>query len=117
MILAVAIVIKDEAGAPFQAMVLPQIQPIAAFQAKTAFGKLNAEITPTVPKGFQTSIIKCYGLSELKMLPLHIMINTQLFLKVHKPYHKHQLFIELNPNLQKEFFPFTVKSTCLKAIF
>jgi hypothetical protein len=61
-ILAVASVTKDEVGAPFQATVFPQIHAIAAFQANTAFGKLKAVMTPTVPNGFQVYIIKCSGL-------------------------------------------------------
>lgn len=47
----------------------PQIKAIAAFHPKTAFGKLNAVIIPTIPKGFQTYIIKCSGLYELKIEP------------------------------------------------
>lgn len=70
IILAVAIVTKDEDGAPFQLTVSPQIQAIAAFHAKTALGKLKAVITPTVPSGFHVYIIKCSGRSELKTVPL-----------------------------------------------
>jgi hypothetical protein len=71
MILAVAIVTSDEAGDPFHITKSPQIKAIAAFQAKTALGKLKAVITPTIPTGFHTSIIKCSGLSELKTEPLN----------------------------------------------
>jgi hypothetical protein len=59
IILAVAIVTKEVEGAPFQVTKSPQIKAIAAFQPKTAHGKLNAVITPTIPKGFQTYIMKC----------------------------------------------------------
>ena len=67
--LAHAIVINDALGDAFQQTRSPQIKAIAAFHPKTAHGKLKAVITPTIPKGFQTSIIKCSGLSELKTLP------------------------------------------------
>jgi hypothetical protein len=70
-IFAVAIVTKDEVGAPFQATVFPQIQAMAAFHANTALGKLKAVTTPTVPKGFQDYIMKCSGLYELKTVPLN----------------------------------------------
>jgi hypothetical protein len=70
MMLPVATVMREEAGAPFQTTVFPQMSEMAKFHPKTAFGKLKAEITPTVPKGFHTSIMKCSGLSELKIEPL-----------------------------------------------
>jgi uncharacterized protein YqfB (UPF0267 family) len=44
---------------------------MAAFQANTALGKLKAVITPTVPSGFHTYIIKWSFLSELKTCPLN----------------------------------------------
>lgn len=69
IIFDVAIVTNDVVGAPFQVRISPQIRAIAAFQPNTAQGKLNAVITPTMPKGFHTSIIKCYGLSELNTDP------------------------------------------------
>lgn len=75
MILDVAIVTKELVGAPFQTTEFPQMKEMAAFQPNTAFGKLKAEMTPTVPKGFQTSIIKWSGLSELKTDPLKIAYN------------------------------------------
>ena len=68
--LEVAMVTIDDCGDPFHVMTLPQIRAIAAFQPKTALGKLNAVIIPTIPKGFQIYIIKCSGLSELKIDPL-----------------------------------------------
>lgn len=77
MILAHAIVIKDVVGAPFQTTKLPQIRAIAAFQPKTALGKLKAVITPTIPRGFHTSIMKCSGLSELKTDPPIVLESPQ----------------------------------------
>lgn len=71
IIFAVAIVVIDDCGEPFQVTTFPQIKAIAAFQPKTAFGKLNAVITPTIPSGFQIYIMKCSGLSELKIDPLN----------------------------------------------
>lgn len=67
--LAVAIVTNDVEGAPFHTTKSPQIKAIAAFHPNTAQGKLKAVITPTIPSGFQTYIMKCYGLSELKTVP------------------------------------------------
>jgi len=55
---AVAIVVKEDCGEPFQVTTFPQIKAIAAFHPNTAFGKLNAVITPTIPNGFQIYIIK-----------------------------------------------------------
>lgn len=69
MICAVAIVTSDEAGAPFQVTVSPQMRAMAAFHAKTALGKLKAVMTPTVPKGFQTYIMKWSFRSELNTWP------------------------------------------------
>lgn len=69
IILAVAIVTKEVEWDPFQVIRSPQTKAIAAFHPNTAQGKLNAVITPTIPSGFQTYIIKCYGLSELKTDP------------------------------------------------
>lgn len=59
---AVAIVVKEDCGEPFQVTTFPQIKAIAAFHPNTAFGKLNAVITPTIPNGFQIYIIKWSGL-------------------------------------------------------
>jgi hypothetical protein len=42
---------------PFQTMQLPQTKAMHAFHPSTTHGKLNAVITPTIPRGFQTSII------------------------------------------------------------
>lgn len=69
MICALAMVTSEEAGAPFQVTVFPQMRAMAAFHAKTAFGKLKAVMTPTVPSGFHTSIMKCSFRSELKTCP------------------------------------------------
>jgi hypothetical protein len=69
MILALAIVTNEVVGAPFQVTRSPQIKAMAAFQPKTAQGKLKAVMTPTIPKGFQTYIMKCSGLSELNIEP------------------------------------------------
>jgi len=48
----------------------PQIKAIAAFHPNTALGKLKAVIIPTIPSGFHIYIMKCSGLSELKIEPL-----------------------------------------------
>ncbi len=61
-ILDEAIVTIDDWGDPFHVIQFPQIKAIAAFHAKTAFGKLNAVIIPTMPRGFHTSIMKWSGL-------------------------------------------------------
>lgn len=74
MILAVATVTIEVVGAPFQQTRSPQIKAIAAFHPKTAQGKLNAVMTPTIPIGFQISIMKCSGLSELKIEPLSYLM-------------------------------------------
>ena len=39
----------------FQTKVLPQTKANAAFHAKTAIGKLKAEMMPTTPRGCQVS--------------------------------------------------------------
>lgn len=69
MIFVTAIVISDVVGDPFQTIKFPQTKATAAFQAKTAQGKLKAVITPTIPIGFQTYIIKWLGLSDGKTAP------------------------------------------------
>jgi len=51
-------------GAGFHITQFPQIREIAKFHPNTAFGKLNAVITPTIPKGFHYSIMKCSFLSD-----------------------------------------------------
>ena len=43
----------------FHTTLLPHTSASAAFQAHTATGKLNAEITPTTPSGCHVSIIRC----------------------------------------------------------
>lgn len=77
MILAVAIVTKEVECDPFQVIKSPQTKAIAAFHPNTAQGKLKAVITPTIPNGFQTYIIKCYGLSELKTDPPIVLDSPQ----------------------------------------
>lgn len=62
-ILVVAIEIKLTEPAPFHIVISPHIADKAKFQKNTAFGKLKAEITPTIPNGFHYSIIKWSGLS------------------------------------------------------
>ena len=74
---AQALVIREALGAGFQHIKSPQIIAIAAFHPKTAHGKLKAVMTPTIPNGFQTSIIKCSGLSEFKTLPPIVLDNPQ----------------------------------------
>jgi hypothetical protein len=71
MIFEVAMVVIEDCGEPFHVTTLPQIKAIAAFHPKTAFGKLNAVITPTIPNGFHIYIMKWSGLSELKIDPLN----------------------------------------------
>lgn len=56
--LVVAIEIRGVDGAPFHTVTFPQASEIELFQPKTAFGKLNAEIIPTIPSGFHCSIKK-----------------------------------------------------------
>lgn len=60
---------------PFQVIKSPHIKAIAAFHPNTAQGKLKAVITPTIPSGFQTYIMKCSGLSELKTEPPIVLDN------------------------------------------
>lgn len=57
-------------GAHFHKTQLPQIMAKAKFQPKTAFGKLKAVMTPTNPKGFHCSIMKCSFLSLGMTYPL-----------------------------------------------
>ena len=68
--LADAIVTMEVWGDPFQVIQFPQIKAIAAFHPNTALGKLKAVIIPTIPSGFHIYIMKCSGLSELKIEPL-----------------------------------------------
>ena len=49
---------------------MPVIKLKQRFQAETAWGKLNAEMTPTIPKGFQVSNKTWSGLSEGIIYPL-----------------------------------------------
>ncbi len=53
----------------FHSTLLPHTNASAAFQAHTATGKLNAEITPTTPSGCQVSIIRCWGRSVAMVRP------------------------------------------------
>lgn len=110
IILAVAMVIIEVCGDPFQVIQFPQIKAIAAFHPKTAFGKLKAVIIPTIPNGFQTSIMKWSGLSELNIEPLKLRkYCTQLILKVHMPYHRYRWSIELLQHLRILSYPFPMK--------
>jgi len=63
IILTVAMAIKGVVGAGFHNVIFPPIIDKAKFHPKTALGKLKAVITPTTPKGFHYSIMKCSGLS------------------------------------------------------
>ncbi len=47
----------------FQTRGSPQTRAIVAFQAQTATGKLNAEMTPTGPSGCQYSVSRWPGRS------------------------------------------------------
>lgn len=55
IIFVVATETKLVVSDPFQIVLFPQIIDKARFHPNTALGKLNAEITPTLPKGFQFS--------------------------------------------------------------
>ena len=57
------------ASAGFQTTVSPATSASAAFQAKTATGKLNAEMIPTTPSGCHVSARRCPGRSEGMVLP------------------------------------------------
>ncbi len=57
-IFVTAIEVKFVVGAPFHKIKLPHTKAIAIFQPYTAAGKLNAVMIPTIPKGFQRSIMK-----------------------------------------------------------
>ena len=48
----------------FQITVSPHTRATAVFQAHTAAGKLNAEMTATTPRGCQVSIRRCPGRSD-----------------------------------------------------
>src|SRR6187399_644072 len=48
----------------FQTTTSPHIRAIIAFHDHTATGKLNAEITPTIPNGCHCSYMRCMFLSE-----------------------------------------------------
>ena len=74
--------VKDVVGAPFQHKRLPHINAIDKFHPNTENGTLKAVITPTIPKGFQTSIIKCSGLSELKIDPPMVRDIPQAIIQI-----------------------------------
>jgi len=57
IIFPVAIYDKQAVGAGFHATRSPHIIASEAFHPATATGKLNAVMTPTIPNGFQISII------------------------------------------------------------
>jgi len=57
IIFAVAIDDKQEVDAGFHATISPHISARERFHPATATGKLNAVMTPTIPNGFQISII------------------------------------------------------------
>mmetsp|Transcript_27058 Transcript_27058/g.36160 ORF Transcript_27058/g.36160 Transcript_27058/m.36160 type:complete len:218 (-) Transcript_27058:290-943(-) len=69
MTLPRAMVTMETVSAPFQMTWSPQMSARAVFQPQTATGKLKAVMTPTLPTGFQISIIKWPGRSEFRTLP------------------------------------------------
>jgi len=73
----VATAIKGVDGAGFHIVILPPIMDKAKFHPKTAFGKLNAVITPTTPWGFQFSIMKWSYLSLGITAPFIALDNPQ----------------------------------------
>ena len=73
MIFPIATVVKHVVRAGFQIIVFPQIKDRAVFHPQTATGKLKAVITPTIPTGFQTSIIQWSGLSLGKTFPSMVL--------------------------------------------
>lgn len=78
LIICMVAILKVAAEGPgFHITQLPQIREIAKFQPKTAFGKLKAVITPTIPKGFHYSIMKCSLRSEGITYPLIDLDNPQ----------------------------------------
>lgn len=77
MILVVATETKFVVSEPFQIIEFPVIIAKAAFQPKTALGKLKAEIIPTFPSGLQFSWITWFGLSDGIIYPLIDLLNPQ----------------------------------------
>lgn len=68
-----AIEMRFEVNAGFHKTASPQIKANAVFQPATAAGKLNAEMTPTIPSGFQTSIIQWSGRSLGRTYPAIVL--------------------------------------------
>ena len=56
-------------GDGFQMVMSPQIAAMKLFQAHTATGKLNAEMTPTMPSGCHCSYMRWPGRSECMVRP------------------------------------------------
>lgn len=73
MIFPMATVVKQVVRAGFQIIVFPHINERAVFHPHTATGKLKAVMTPTIPTGFQTSIIQWSGLSLGKTFPSMVL--------------------------------------------
>lgn len=90
--------------------VSPHTKAIAAFQLKTALGKLNAVITPTVPIGFQTYIIKWSGLYELKIWPPIVLDNPQAISQISIVYCTY-------PNPSDNIFPIYSETNLPKGYF
>ena len=63
------IAVRGVSSEGFQTTASPQTRATAEFQAQTATGKLNAEITPTGPNGCQVSIIRWPGRSVAMVRP------------------------------------------------
>jgi hypothetical protein len=57
-ILVVAMEVSEVVKAPFHITMSPQMNAMAQFQPDTASGKLKAVMTPIIPSGFHTSIMK-----------------------------------------------------------
>ena len=68
-ILWVAIAVSGALRDGFQMTVSPAIAATMAFQAHTAFGKLNAVITPHGPRGCHCSYMRCWDRSECMESP------------------------------------------------
>ena len=64
------IAVRGVSSEGFQTTASPQTRATAEFQAQTATGKLNAEMTATTPSGCQVSISRCPGRSEGMVRPL-----------------------------------------------
>ena len=75
---AKALVVKHVVKAGFQTTKSPHIKANAQFQPKTAYGKLKAVITPTIPSGFHYSIITCSGLSLGITFPDIVLLERRI---------------------------------------